>query len=143
MLLHQLDPRARSYLLATDIHEASIARARRGIFTAQDLLQVPLLLRARYFEPAGKDFRVARHLQQGIEFACHDLLCDPFPMQVDLILCRNVYIYFTQPVRSRIFASFYAALCPGGYLLVGNTERMREADKVGFTSPLPHFYQKP
>ncbi len=142
MLLHELAPAARSSLWATDIDHASVARARRGLFSAGDIQHVPPALRERYFTPAGRDYRIAARLRAGIDFQLHDLLCDPYPGQVDLILCRNVYIYLTPSAQQRIFRACYGALRMGGYLLVGNTERLNTARFHGFASPSPHLYQR-
>ena len=113
MLLRELAPTARSYLWATDIDHASLARARRGLFSAGDIQHVPAALRARYFTQAGSDYRIDAQLRAEIDFQLHDLLCDPYPGQVDLILCRNVYIYLTQSAQQRVFRACYEALRRG------------------------------
>jgi chemotaxis protein methyltransferase CheR len=82
-------------------------------------------------------------LRSGVQFQRHDLLRDRFPQGMDLILCRNVVIYFTDEAKQRLFARFFDALRPGGYLLVGSTERIGDAQAIGFVSPLPFFYRRP
>ncbi len=142
MLLHTLAPTARSFFWATDIDRASLARARRGLFSAGDIQHVPAPLRERYFTPAGQEYRIDAQLRAGIDFQLHDLLCDPYPGQVDLILCRNVNIYLAQSAQQRVTRACYGALRTGGYLLVGNTERLDTGHLNGFASPAPHLYQK-
>lgn len=142
MLLHALAPAARHYFWATDIDGASLARARRGLFSTEDIQHVPSTLRARYFTPTGAGYRIDAQLRAGIEFQLHDLLRDPYPGQVDLILCRNCNMYLTPSARQRVLRACYAALRVGGYLLVGNTEHLDTARFHGFVSPSPHLYQK-
>ncbi len=142
MLLQQLAPAASCHLLGTDIDHTSLARARRGIFNTADIQHVPLALREEYFIAMGKGYQIDARLREGIEFQLHDLLSDPYPAQVDLILCRNVSIYFTQSAQYRIFRAFCQALRPGGYLLIGNTERLNTARVQGFVCVAPHLYQK-
>jgi len=142
MLLHELAPAARTYLLATDIDRASLAHARRGLFSAGDIQHVPAALRERYFTSVDSAYRIDAQLRTGIEFQLHDLLYDPYPQQADLILCRNVYIYLAPSAQQRVFRSCYEALRVGGYLLVGNSERLNTRRFHGLISPSPHLYQK-
>jgi len=142
MLLHECGAADRVHLLATDIDRTSLARGRRGYYSAQDLHHVPLAYRDAYFLPERKSFQIVPHLRTGIDFHLHDLLCDPYPSRLDLILCRNVFIYLTQSAQHRVFRQMHQALRPGGYLLVGNTERIHGLRLPGFVSPRPHFYRR-
>lgn len=143
ILLHQLGTGVNHRLLATDIDTGILAKAREGVYCDDDLKNVPDALRKRYFTPVEKKHHVAEVLREGVEFKKQDLLHDAYPTNVDLILCRNVVIYFTEETKSRLFAQFYQALRPGGYLLVGSTERIFDAAEIGFSTPLPFFYQRP
>lgn len=142
MLLREIDAQARHHILATDIDRASLARARRGGYSAQDMNHVPTHFREQYFTRAGKNYQIDPQLRSHIDFQLHDLLYDPYPTQVDVILCRNVYIYFTQAVQHRILKQFHQTLRPGGFLLIGNTEQFLGAPALGFTTAAPHLYRK-
>jgi len=77
-----------------------------------------------------------------VDFREHNLLADPFEDDFDLIVCRNVVIYFTEEVKRRLYRQFHAALRPGGVLFVGGTEIVPQAQAIGFRSWGMSFYQK-
>ncbi len=64
-------------------------------------------------------------LRQNIVFADHNLVTDGVFGEMDLILCRNVLIYFTRPLQDRVFGLFSDSLRPGGFLCVGSKETIR------------------
>lgn len=143
ILLTQLTPGVNHRILATDIDIRCLERARKGCFSADDLREVPDTVRRRYFTAAEDGFQIVPALRQGVTLQHGDLLRDAFPERVDLILCRNVVIYFSDDAKNRLYRRFFNALRPGGYLLVGNTERIFDAQEIGYKSPLPFFYQRP
>ena len=67
---------------------------------------------------------------------------DTFSANFDLILCRNVVIYFTSETKDKLYKKFYDALAPGGYFLVGSTEQIFGYQKIGFESAGPFLYTK-
>jgi chemotaxis protein methyltransferase CheR len=142
MLLDDLKPGVRHYLLATDIDQKILERARQGVFTANDIRSVPASYRSRYLRAAGCDFEVIPELRQRVTFRKHNLLADPFEKEFDLIVCRNVVIYFTEEAKDRLFERFHASLAPGGVLFVGGTERIFNYREIGFESRIPFFYER-
>jgi chemotaxis protein methyltransferase CheR len=144
ILLREAAPGLRHELVATDIDETILARAREGWFTAQDLQSVTPARRARWFD-AGPDGRVRARpeLRSLVRFSKLDLLADPYPRARDLILCRNVVIYFNEDAKERIYARFLDALVPGGTLFVGSTERVNDAARLGWERPATFFYRRP
>jgi len=144
MLLVRLCPEARYRILATDIDEQHLQAAGEGLFQEKDLRNLPEGLRRRYFtlEEGGR-YLIDPVLRRAIRFDTQNLLCDPFPGDFDLILCRNVVIYFTSEAKERLYLRLFEALRPGGYLLLGKTERILTALDLGFLTPRPHLYQRP
>ena len=71
------------------------------------------------------------------------ITCAAVTGEYDLILCRNVVIYFTDVAKERIYRGFYEALTPGGILFVGGTERLADHRAIGFDLVMPFFYRKP
>ncbi len=142
MLLDDLKPGVRHYLLATDIDQKILERARQGLFTETDIRSVPASYRSRYLRAAGSDFEVVPELRQRVTFRKHNLLADPFEKDFDLIVCRNVVIYFTEEAKDKLFARFHASLTPGGVLFVGGTERIFNYREIGFESRIPFFYER-
>jgi two-component system CheB/CheR fusion protein len=109
-------------IFATDIDPAAIAFARRGVYPAGALAGVPGPLRARYFTPSGGGFEVVKSLRSRMIFGEHDLSARvPFP-RIDLILCRNVLIYFTPALQRIALETFAYSLRPGGRLVLGLSE---------------------
>jgi two-component system CheB/CheR fusion protein len=109
-------------VFATDVDAAAIAFARRGVYPAGALAGVPVPLRNRYFTPSGTAFEVVKSLRSQMVFGEHDLSARvPFP-RIDLILCRNVLIYFTQPLQRIALETFAYSLRTDGRLVLGLSE---------------------
>ena len=79
--------------------------------------------RQKYFTQDGRWYIVKDRLRRQVEFRRHDVLTDPYP-KADLILCRNVLIYFSRPEQERILGQFAVVLPPGGVLVLGKAETM-------------------
>jgi two-component system CheB/CheR fusion protein len=117
-------------IFATDLSEAAIAFARRGVYTENSLTGLPLEYRARFFERVDHGYRIARILRQRVVFGQLDLSRSiPFP-EIDLILCRNVLSYFTPDVQQQVLNQFAFSLYPAGYLLLGKAEAVRPPQRL-------------
>lgn len=144
MLMHERDSHSGDKILGTDIDVEILKRARDPHFTAADMANISVERRLSHFKPVGDKWTVQPHLRSRVSFARHDLLADPYPRaEYDLILCRNVVIYFTDVAKERIYRGFYEALTPGGILFVGGTERLADHRAIGFELVMPFFYRKP
>lgn len=144
MLLEETTPNRRHYLLATDLDRGALAKAKaRGPYTADEVQNVSAAQRAKYFQPGGPPFFVADSLAKRVEFKELDLLADPFVPNMDLIICRNVVIYFTEEAKAKLYRRFFEALRPGGILFVGGTEVISHSSDIGFRSYGISFYQRP
>lgn len=130
-------------IVATDVDRSALEVARAGgPYTAEELKTVSPEIRARYFRPVGQRYQVVDELRKKVEFKLHDLLRDPFERDLDLIVCRNVVIYFTEQAKVTLYRRFYEALRPGGVLFVGSTEIVPQARELGFHTIGISFYQK-
>ncbi len=114
----------RFQILATDISKAAVARAQSGVFSQIDVqrgLAINDLL--RWFEPAGDDWKVSDDLRRMIEFKVDNLLEPKAPgANYDLILCRNVMLYFALDKRQKVFSRLAEYSRPGSYLILGAGE---------------------
>lgn len=145
MLLRELTPRGAHRILATDVDRTVLDRARRGDgYAATELRQVTPERLARHFTPAadGKSFAIRPEVKALVQFREHDLLGPPPGDGFDLILCRNVVIYFTDDAKAVLYQRFVDALRPGGVLFVGGTEIVRDADRLGLAVAGASFYRK-
>lgn len=147
ILLHELAPHRSHQILGTDIDADVLSRARRGVFAESDMRYVPAEFKSKYFRAITENGRTIYEadaaLKRYLRFEHHNLLSDPYPSGFDLIACRNVVIYFSDEAKDRVFRAFYDALKPGGYLFLGNTERIFNYAQIGFENPSAFFYRKP
>lgn len=141
MLLAEMDPMEQHYLLATDLDEQILAQARAGRYQEKDVKNVTRLRRQRFLRQAGEGWEVTPALRSRVTFGRQNLLSDPFPEDLDLILCRNVVIYFTEEAKDELYRKFHKALRPDGVLFVGGTESLLKAREMGFVSSSPFFYR--
>ncbi len=127
----------------TDIDARMVARAREGRFSADDARTAPRAELERAFDRDGHGWRARPELRLMVRFATGDLLRDAVSRGAyDLILCRNVVIYFTEPVRDALHERLATALRPGGYLMVGSSERVSTPQAYGLDTTHPFIYRK-
>lgn len=122
LLLLELAPPSGFEVLGTDLSEEALAVARRGLYAPDRLASIPTELRARGFVEG----QIRPELAERVRFSRHNLQSGRAPGRFDLILCRNVLIYFDAEGRERVIARLWEALLPGGYLFVGYAETLRD-----------------
>lgn len=112
-------------ILASDIDPQMINRARTGCYTEHDVRGIERAKRDQYFSRSGDSFEVRDHLRKILRFAELNLHAEwPFRGQFDVILCRNVVIYFDSPLRQKLWSKFAGYLNQNGYLMIGHSERI-------------------
>jgi len=115
---------------ATDLDRGSLERAAAGRYRVPAFEEMPAALAARYCT-SGDVREVAPVVRALVRFRQHDLLSERPPhAPYDLILCRNVVIYFDRPTQDRLFARFADALVPGGILVLGKVETLLGAART-------------
>ncbi len=132
ILLRELIPdiaQWRILILATDINEESLKQAQQAIYSDWSFRESRAkVVRPLYFAPCGSGYQLHDDLRRMVTFAPHNLIDDDFPAVInntvfmDLIICRNVTIYFEPMTTRRIVNQFYQALVEGGWLVVGHAE---------------------
>jgi chemotaxis protein methyltransferase CheR len=139
----ECSPGVRVEVKGTDIDPRMIERARAGIFSLDDTRTVPKASLERWFEPVEKGWRAKAELRRLVSLERADLLTMAPPHQAyDLVLCRNVVIYFNEDVRDALHARLANSLRPGGYLIVGSTERIAATREMALTLAHPFTYRK-
>lgn len=121
-LLAEQDAPPNLRIFATDLDEEAVAFARRGVYPATALANLSPELIARHFIPRNGAFEISKAVRGSIVFGQHDLGQRPPFAHTDLILCRNVLIYFTTPLQERALRLFAYSLRDGGYLALGMSE---------------------
>ncbi len=131
-------------IYATDMDGEALDLARRGHYGAAQVKNVPTGALEEYFRPEGDGFVVREPLQQPILFARLDLTSARYPRGFDLVLCRNVIIYFDRPTHEEVFRGLYASLNPWGFLILGRTEAIWGSCREMFIplNPRERVYQK-
>lgn len=123
ILLDDLAPGSRHYILGTDIDRGALIRARQGgPYSNEDVRDVPAPFLDRYFTQREGAWTITDQLRSAVQFKEQDLLNDEPEMRFDLIVCRNVVIYFTQATKQMLYRRFAEHLKPGGILFLGGTE---------------------
>jgi two-component system CheB/CheR fusion protein len=117
--------RRRVKIYATDADDEALATARQAMYTAKELEPVPEELREKYFEPSGGRYAFNSDLRRAVIFGRHDLVQDAPMSRLDLLICRNVLIYFNTEAQARILGRFNYALKPDGFLFLGRAEVLR------------------
>jgi chemotaxis protein methyltransferase CheR len=136
-------PEARVEVKGTDIDPRMLARARAGVFSKDDVRTVPAASLERWFDSAEDGWRAKPALARTISFDQADLLAMRVPPQAyDLVLCRNVVIYFNEEVRDQLHARLASSLRSGGFLVIGSTERVSGPEELGLTLTRPFTYRK-
>nr|MBA4116364.1 PAS domain-containing protein [Rubrobacter sp.] len=109
-------------IFATDLDEEAVNFARRGIYPESALAGLPEEYVSRYFAEEDGNYQVKKKVRSMVVFGQHDLAKRaPFP-RVDLVVCRNVLIYFTTELQKRALQLFAYSLKDGGYLILGKSE---------------------
>ena len=143
MILEEHLKKTRHYsILATDIDEAILARAKAGIYTDRSLKELSKEQINLFFNEDRPGYRIKDKLKKHITFRKHDLLTDTYDTDFDLIVCRNVLIYFTEEAKHDIYFKFNQSLKMGGVLFVGSTEQIFYPKKYGFEPEETFFYRK-
>jgi len=116
--------RRRVKIYATDVDEGALARARNGIYALKDVQAVPEDLRARYFEVTGQRASFRPDLRRSVIFGRHDLVQDAPISRLDLLVTRNVLMYFTAETQRHVLARLHYALNDTGFLFLGRAEML-------------------
>ncbi|WP_409251182.1 CheR family methyltransferase [Bacillus sp. SCS-153A] len=142
MVLSNYLPLSQISIKATDIDENAIAKAKIGVYPERALNEVPAHIQQRYFSKNGDFYSVSPEVKNRVSFKKHNLLADRYESNHDLIVCRNVMIYFTEEAKEEIYHNFSSALRPGGVLFVGSTEQIFNPAKYGLETEDTFFYRK-
>lgn len=125
-------------ILATDIDKEVIKKAKEGIYLTRALKNVPNEFK-NYFTKKGVFFELDKKIRDTVIFDKINLLEDNYPKEIDLLVCRNVLIYFTDKAKENIYTKFSKALNKDGILFLGSTESIPYPANYNL-SPLGNFF---
>ncbi len=129
-------------ILATDIDKQVIAKAKVGLYNEKSIENVPQDLKDKYFTKVGNSYQISEKIKERVEFKQHNLLKDPYPSDCNIIVCRNVLIYFTEEAKEDIYRKFHEAISPKGILFIGSTEQIMNYREIGYIRRNSFYYEK-
>ncbi|MGB3367658.1 MAG: protein-glutamate O-methyltransferase CheR [Acidaminobacteraceae bacterium] len=130
-------------ILATDISQNALAKARNGIYKADQIDKLPEEWKQSYFEKQDEGkLAIKKNIKSEVIFRSFNLMNKfPFKKKFHVIFCRNVMIYFDNETKIKLVNAFYESLEDGGYLFIGHSETI-ERGKTKFELVKPSIYRK-
>lgn len=143
MIMEEINPGIPYKIVATDLDRGALDKAKAGgPFRQDEVKNISEKQLSRYFRSDFPPYFVKEEHTKKIEFKEKNLITDPYDKDFDLIVCRNVIIYFTTDVKTILNKKFQEALRPGGILFLGGTEIIARPNEYGLKNMGVSFYQK-
>ncbi|SDO94348.1 CheR family methyltransferase [Halobacillus aidingensis] len=142
MILSRYIPLQQVEILATDLDVNALRKAEQALYHERSLKEVSPDILRKYFRKEGSSYRVIDEIRNSVTFKKHNLLADRYQKDFDLIVCRNVMIYFTEEAKKSIYKNFSHSLVDGGIFFVGSTEQIFSPQTHGFEIFDTFFYRK-
>lgn len=143
MVLSKFVPLNKIQIIATDIDKQVLEKAQLGIYDEKSLKGLPVEFKTKYFTKIGeKSYQISDQIKKCVKFQQHNLLKDPYPDHCDMIVCRNVMIYFTEEAKQVMYKKFNDSLKKEGILFVGSTEQIISPNVYNFSTYKSFFYKK-
>lgn len=142
MMLDKIAPRGRHNIIATDIDNTILSKAKIGEYTNNEIKNIKNHDLSKYFENKGDKYYISNKIKSMVTFKKHDLILDRYDANFDLIICRNVVIYFNNDTKENIYRRFSNSLKKGGLLFVGATESIYNYKEYGFEKASTFIYKK-
>lgn len=111
-------------VIGTDVDKKALFTAVKGIYSHEKVVKVPKKLLERYFDPVKDGYQVTSTLKDAVIFLKKDVFSHRVHSRFDLIICRNLLIYFLRSYQEVVQEGFYRQLLPGGFLVLGRTESL-------------------
>lgn len=128
--------------LATDISANVLEQAKNAIYAPDNIKDIPPRWKDKYFTRQGESFQVIDSIRKHVTFRTLNLMDNfRFAKPFDLVMCRNVMIYFDKPTKDALVERFYGVTAPEGFLFIGHSEVI-DKEKTQFTYIKPAIYQK-
>lgn len=142
MILKEISPNYKHEIIATDIDNSILNKAKIGEYTSTDIKNVDDNYKGKYFIKDNDKYRIHESVKSLVNFKKQDLIKDTYETNFDVIVCRNVVIYFKNEVKDRIFLNFTKSLKPGGLLFIGATESIYNYREYGLEKVSTFIYRK-
>ncbi len=140
MALSDFVPLNKIQIMATDINSQVIEKAKIGLYSEKSIASVPEAKKKEFFTKNGNFYQISDKVKKCVTFKEHNLLKDPYPTGMHLIVCRNVLIYFTEEAKDEVFQKYYHSLADKGVLFIGSTEQILRYKEMGYKRMDSFFY---
>ena len=128
---------------ATDINKALLTQASKGLFQKKEIKNVPKKYLDQYFQKMSKsEFQVKENIRKLIKFRQHNIISEDISGKFHLILCRNLFIFFTPELQKKTFVKIHSSLKKDGILVLGTAETPKDGNLFRNLSSRDHIYQK-
>lgn len=135
-------PQVKFSILATDIDDNVLKQAKSGLYKQNNFISTPPEILNKYFTYNNNEYEIINSIKALVKFKKQNLITDQFDSGFDLIVCRNVVIYFTEDIKEILYKKFLESLNDGGILFTGSSEHLFGVSKLGLNSIASFFYQK-
>lgn len=142
MIAENINYKGNLTLLATDIDTTILGKANKGEYTDNEMKNVSPSDLNKYFKKVNDKYYIDDSIKKKVTFKKHDLILGTYEKNFDLIVCRNVVIYFNNDTKEAIYSKFAESLKKGGLLFVGATETIYDYKKYGFEKASTFIYRK-
>ncbi|WP_373898274.1 CheR family methyltransferase [Haloimpatiens sp. FM7315] len=142
MTLNEIAPGLNHKILATDLDKNILEKAKKGEYGETEIKNIKNDYLDKYFSKIDDKYVVDKKLRNMITFKKHDLIIEGYESGFDLIVCRNVVIYFKPEIKDSIYSKFSKSLKQGGFLFVGATESIYNYKEFGFDKSSTFIYKK-
>ncbi|MGO5072690.1 CheR family methyltransferase [Clostridium sporogenes] len=142
IIMDEISPNKKHKIIATDLDMTILQRAKDGIYAQAEIKNVKKERLEKYFTKDGEKYKIKSSIKNVVTFKKHDLILDNYEKDFDLIVCRNVVIYFNQDIKDNIYKKFSESLKKGGLLFVGATESIYNYKDYGFEKVSTFIYRK-
>ncbi len=142
IIMDEISPNKKHKIIATDLDMTILQRAKEGIYAQAEIKNVKKERLEKYFTKEGEKYKIKSSIKNVVTFKKHDLILDNYEKDFDLIVCRNVVIYFNQDIKDNIYKKFSESLKKGGLLFVGATESIYNYKDYGFEKVSTFIYRK-
>jgi chemotaxis protein methyltransferase CheR len=131
-------------IIATDIDTRALEKAKKGIYSTEAVNKIPYpeYIRRFFRKLDDKYYQISEEIRKWVHFERHDLLKDEYPKNIDLLICRNVLIYFNDVAKDKVYRKFYESLNDDGIFFVGSTEQIILPYRYNFEPVRTFFYRK-
>lgn len=142
IMLDKIGAGKRHTIVATDIDSTILTKAKNGEYSPAEVKCVTSDDLQKYFTMENGKYFINDSIKSSVKFKKHDLILDEYEKDCDVILCRNVVIYFNNDIKEKIYKRFSECLKKGGLLFVGATESIYSYKEYGFEKASTFIYRK-